>query len=64
MELFVAILIVLGFTTPDAANAMSDAEVGVFVASNQPVIQQASQDPWVMQQANIYMPALIDRTED
>jgi len=64
MELFVAILLTLGILTPDAATNMPDAALNQFVADQQPVIQNAMQDPIVMQQSNQLIPWVIDRLED
>jgi hypothetical protein len=64
MELFVAILISLGFITPDAAYSMSAPELNQYVATQQTAIDQAIQDPTLMQQANQILPSVIDRLED
>lgn len=64
MALFVAILVTLGFITPDAAFNMPEPALNQYVASQQPVINQAMQDPAVMQQANNIYPLMIDRLED
>lgn len=64
MELLVAILITLGFITPETACNMPAPELHQFVAEHQAVIDQGMQDPLVMQQANVAAPTLIDRLED
>lgn len=67
MELFIAILCVLGFLTPDSVATMPDPALQQMVATQQPVIQSAMQDPTLMQQANELAPRLphpIDRLED
>lgn len=64
MELFVAVLFALGLLTPDSAASMSDPALNQFVATQQPVIQNAMQDPALMQSANNLIPLAIDRLED
>ncbi len=64
MELLVAILITLGFVTPDSFCALPPHERDMLIMSHQPIIDQAMLDPVVMEQAHITMPTLIDRLED
>ena len=64
MELFLAVLFALGLLTPQSASVMPDPALNQFVADQQPVIQNAMQDPMIMQNANNLIPLAIDRLED
>ena len=52
MELIIAILMYFGIVSPDVTATMSDAEVNYLINQNQPLIEQALQDPNVCEAAS------------